>query len=405
MPYFNAMSEAFIIFVERQPPSRQTVRIKTYRRMRFQDIQGHEEIKQRLREMADSDRIPHALLFNGQPGVGKMQMARAFAQYVQCTDRHDGDSCGRCPACLQNATHSNPDLYYTFPVLKKRSSAALSSDYRVEWEKMLDTDPYMRREHWLELIDAGNGQPAIYVAEASEISRTANLSSYSSNYKIYIIWLPEAMQPETANKLLKLIEEPWENTLFLLVSNDPGAILPTIYSRTQRINFHPLSAEDIAARLMKDSGMDQAGALRIGRRAEGSMLRAQDIAMASGEDREFGEWFRLMMRSAYGRKLGALLELSEQLAALGRERIMRFLQYCSRMVRENYLYNFRLPQLVAFSPEEEEFSRRFSPFINERNVEAMSSETDRAYRDISRNANSKIVLYDYMLQITRWIRA
>lgn len=373
--------------------------------MKFSEIIGHEDIKRRLRDMADTGKIPHALLFGGQPGIGKLQMARAMAQYVQCADRHDGDSCGRCPSCMQHAQMANPDTHFVYPIVKKPSlQKPISSDYYEEWKRFLIEEPYARREKWLEMIDAGNSQPVIYVQEASEISRTALMSNYASAFKIYIIWLPEAMNTETANKLLKLIEEPWPNTLFFLVSNEPGLLLPTIFSRTQRINFKPLKPDEISLWLRRSRDLSDSAADIISARAEGSALKAVELAEASGESEEFGNMYRSMMRGAYSRKLKDLYELGDHLAGEGREKMVRYLQYCSRMCRENFIYNLRMPTLVSLNPKEEEFSNRFSPYINYKNVEVLIAETDKARRDISRNANPRVVLFDYMLQIARYIK-
>lgn len=372
--------------------------------MKFKDVIGHEDIKDRLRHMADTDRVPHALLFGGPAGVGKMKIARAFAQYLQCTDRHNGDSCGRCPSCLQHAQFANPDMNFVFPVLKKGSkSRVLSADWMDEWKQFLTEEPYMKRERWLELLDAGNGQPVIYVNEAAEIARTAIMSNYASKQKIYLIWLPESMNVETANKLLKLIEEPWENTIFLMVSNEPSQLLPTIFSRTQRLNFRPLSENNIAEYLIS-KGISADSAARIARHSEGSALRADELALDKGESAEFGKMYRAMMRATYGRNIAELYELSEHLSGCGREHSSRFLDYCSHMARENFMYNLRMPQIVSLSPDEEEFSRRFSPFVNHRNVENLVAETERARHEIMRNANSRVVLFDMMLQIARYIR-
>lgn len=374
--------------------------------MQFKDIIGHRDIIHSLRSLADADRIPHAMLLGGPAGVGKMLTARAFAQYVQCTDRHDGDSCGICPACLQNANFANPDLHYVFPVLKKSSgSKAISNDYMAEWRQMLADEPYMRREHWLDLLEAGNSQPSIYVNEAVEISRTSVMSSYSSRYKIYIIWLPEAMNADAANKLLKLIEEPWPDTLFIMVSNDPSAILPTVFSRTQRFNFKPLPAYEIQEYLVNKRHLDSEEALRAALAAEGSILRADETALTSSEAGEFGEIFRRMLRSAYAPNLPDLFALSDTIASMGRERTARFLLYTSRQWRENYIYNLGMPGLATLTPNEEAFSKKFSPFVNERNVERLSSETDRARADILRNANARIVVFDLTLHIAQLIRA
>lgn len=373
--------------------------------MDFDDILGHDEIKSTLRSMIDSERIPHALLFGGPAGVGKMQLALATAQYVQCTDRHNGHACGRCRSCLQYRDLSNPDLHFIYPVVKPAGkTVTYSSDYLTEWKQMLADEPFMRREHWLELLRADNRQPAIYVSDAAELTRSAQMSAYASDYKIYIIWLPESLQPEAANKLLKLIEEPWENTLFLMVSNEPANILPTIFSRTQRLNFRPLPTELIEKYMREKLHVETSTARRLAPMAEGNLLKATDMAVANGESTEFADLYRQLMRFAYARKIPELLALTEKLDSFGREKIMRFLQYCGHMARENYIYNLRLPSLTHMTAEEEAFSQRFAPFITSGNIEGIASETDTARRDISRNANAKYVLFDYALRLCSLIR-
>lgn len=373
--------------------------------MKFSDIPGHETAKAELRQMADSDRIPHALLIAGAQGVGKLALARAFVQYVYCTDRRDGQPCGRCPACLQTSSLNNPDVHWIYPVVKpKGKTSALSTDFIEEWKEMLESHPYMEPEQWGELIEAGNSRPAIYVNEAAEIARTASLSSLAYRYKTYVIWLPELMNEQTANKLLKLIEEPYEDTLFVLVSNHADRLLPTIFSRTRRLNLKPVPDSETAAWLTATHGVDPGQAVMAARLGAGSPGRALEAALNGGEQGEFGDIYRQMMRSAYTREVSRLKALSEEVAAMGREKNMRFLDYCSRMARENFIANLRQPSLNVLNDAEAQFSTRFAPFVNHRNVEVLAADTDRARRDVSRNANAKIVMFDYMLSLCRSIR-
>lgn len=373
--------------------------------MKFADIPGHESAKQELRLMADSDRIPHALLISGAQGVGKLALTRAFVQYVYCSDRHDGEPCGRCPACLQTESLNNPDIHWIYPVVKpKGKSSVTSTDFIDEWKLMLRDHPYMEPEQWGELIDAGNSRPVIYVTEANEISRTASLSSLAYRYKTYVIWLPELMNEQTSNKLLKLIEEPYEDTLFILVSNHPDKLLPTIFSRTRRINLRPVAASETATWLSSVHGINPHQASLAARLGTGSPGRALETALNGGEQGEFGDIYRQMMRSAYTREVSRLKVLSEEVAAMGREKNMRFLDYCSRMARENFIANLRQPSLNVLNHAEAQFSTRFAPFVNHRNIEVLAKDTQRARQDVSRNANAKIVMFDYMLSLCRTIR-
>ena len=262
----------------------------------------------------------------------------------------------------------------------------------------------MPPEKWNDILNAGNSQPAILVAESEDIISKASLSAFQENFKIFLIWLPEKMRPEAANKLLKIIEEPFEDTLFILVSNDDSRLLPTIFSRTQRFNLRPLDDDDIASYLMTQRGVEANLAREAARIAEGSVAKAEELILHPEELLEFSSLFMEIMRMAYVLKAASLRTLSEQCAAMGREKLLRFLSYCSRMVRENFIYNLQIPPLSLLTTQEESFSRKFAPFIHEGNVEGLSAEISRASADISRNANGKIVMFDLFLLISQWVR-
>lgn len=367
--------------------------------MKFADITGHDKAKRQLRQLIESDRIPHALLLSGPAGTGKLALARAFAQNVHCMHRTpDGDSCGECPACRQHQSHNHADTYFVFPVLK-RDGMAYSDEYISKWRQFLDEHKYAGFGDWLTLLDAGNSQPTIYADEATEIIRKLSLSGYSSRYKIMIIWLPERLQEAAANKLLKIIEEPWEDTKFILVSNEPQNILPTIFSRTQRINLKPLSLAEMAQVVAAERGLEAEDAMKTAMLAEGNLNTALALTAAGSEHDEFRDLFQETMRLAYKRDIRALKDLSDRLASEGREKLRRMLAYFSRQVRENFICNFRLPQLNAMTDEEARFSRNFSPFINHLNAPALLESFDKASADIGRNANAKMVLLDTFIDM------
>ena len=371
--------------------------------MKFSDVAGHEEVKAALRRQADEGRLPHAVLLAGPSGIGKMRLARALAQYLHCSNRQGGDSCGVCPSCRQHESGNNPDMHYVYPVAKTQERE-VSEDCIDLWRCMLEDYPYMPVEQWSELQEAGNKQLLINVKEAKKILESASLSPYKEDLKIYIIWLPEKMNTEAANKLLKLIEEPFEDTLFILVSNDSKLILPTIFSRTQPYNMKPLPIAELGHWLEKEEHTDQISAYEAARLGEGRIGAAIGILRGAEENKEFGEYFRGMMRMAYSRQVDGLKQFSDKTGSLNRPKLIRYLEYCTRMVRENFIYNLHKPALNLMTAEEGAFSRKFAPFIHSGNVERMAEEFDKAIRDVSGNANGKMVMFSLSLWLCQLIR-
>ena len=371
--------------------------------MKFKDIIGNEEAIQRLRNMVDHDRIPHALLLMGDAGVAKLALAQAFAQYVHCENHVDGDSCGVCPSCLQHQSFNHVDTFFSYPIFKK-GTTTYCEDYLDEWKKFLSENPIENYERWLTIIKNDNGQPSIFTHESDMIIRKMSLTAYSSKYKIHIMWLPEKMQPQCANALLKIIEEPYPDSLFVLVSNSYQDILPTIFSRTQRIELKRPSTPQIADYLVAKYGMDRQDALAYAAPADGNISLAENSLKKNNENAAFLERFTQLMRLAYSVDLKSLRDWSVEVNDFKREKICRFLQYASRMVRENYIYNLHTPELNYLTREEEQFSLRFSPFINELNVQGITDELNKAEIDIRGNANGKIVLFDLAIKMTVLIK-
>lgn len=361
--------------------------------MRFADIPGHEAVKERLRNMADNNRLPHALLLEGPSGIGKFALARALAQYIHCENRQNGDSCGICPSCRQHETFNQADTYFSYPVLKN-STDTISEDYISQWREFLAKFPYMNFDQWQVALDNPNGQPMIYSAESLSIVRKFSKTSYSTRYKILLMWLPERMQPDCANKMLKLIEEPFDDSILIFTSDNPAGILPTIYSRMQRIDVKRMPDEFVAEYLQTNYNLNPTDAKAVAHLADGSITSAQQQISAQSETGKFLEYFASLMRGAYARKVGELRKWSIDISSLGREAEIRFLNYCERMMRENFINNIRLPQIVYLNQAEAAFSSRFSPFINERNVEQLLSQFAQARVDIAANGNAKIIFFD-----------
>ncbi len=368
--------------------------------MRFADIAGHNNVKEHLRTLVDSDRVPHALLLSGPEGTGKLALARALAQYMHCVSPVNGDSCGRCPSCVQHASLNNADMHFVYPIVKsKQKHQLVSTDMADAWRNFLSCGNYASWQRWLDIIDAGNSRPGIYVEESAEILRKLNISNFSARYKVMVVWLPEKLQGEAANKLLKIIEEPFDDTKFIFVSNDPASILPTILSRLQRVAVTRLSDDEIAAILVDTRGVDPQAAVQLAYISDGNACTALDAVETAGEFDEFMELFQDIMRKAYMRDVKALRDNGDTVAAMGREKSLRFLAYCARMVRENFIYNLGRQDLVRLTGAEARFSSRFAPFINAANADDMMRLFDEAAADISRNANAKIVMFDTLLHL------
>lgn len=365
--------------------------------MKFSDIPAHEAVKNRLRAMADSGRLPHALLLEGPSGIGKFALARAFAQYIHCENRVDGEPCGVCPSCRQHETFNHIDTYFSYPVLG--GSNTVSDDYAKEWRHYLSGRVFMNFEAWQREFDNPNGQPVIYSSESASIIRKFSTTSYSTRFKILLMWLPERMQEECANKMLKMIEEPLEDSLLIFVSDTPAEILPTIYSRLQRIEVKRLPDSVVAGYVSQTHGMNATDAQAIAHLSEGSITDAEKQLSANDENVQFLGLFMQLMRLAYQRKVGALRKWSVDVAALGREAAIRFLRYCERMMRENFINNLHMPQIVYLNSAERDFCARFSPFINERNVESLLRELGSARVDVAANGNAKMVFFDLAVKV------
>lgn len=373
--------------------------------MRFADIPGHADIKQRLRLLVDSGHMPHALLLEGPEGTGKFALARALVSYIHCTARTpEGDSCGQCPSCRQQASFDHIDTFFSYPVLKKKSgSATISDDYAPEWRRFLHDSPFMDMEQWVSLLGNPNGQPLIYVDEAAHLLDRLNLMSRQSRYKTVLMWLPERLQEAAANKLLKLVEEPHADTIFIMTSDNARAILPTIYSRTQRIAVPRYSDTEVAG-ILAAQGFDPQQSRSIAPLAQGSVTAALRLASTDSRQKEFLDLFISLMRLAWQRKVRDLRRWADDIAALGREGSMRFYSYCAHMVRENFILNIRVPALNSLDPAELEFSRKFSPFINVANVEKIYDTLNSAVADTALNGNAKIIAFDLAVKMILLIK-
>lgn len=372
--------------------------------MNWSEVIGQEDIKQKLTSMVDDEHVPHAMILCGPYGCGKMAMAMAMASYLLTEGSvriNPQFNKANSEAMLGQWEH--PDLHFSFPTIKRTGMSAdhqpVSGDYAKEWRQMLMQGPYFNISQWMDYMDAANQQAIITGAESDELARKLSLKSSLGGYKVAVIWLPERMNLTSANKLLKLLEEPPHQTIFIMASEEPEKLLDTIKSRTQRIDMKRLTNKDICDALVQLRGIDEAAAQRIARLANGNWMNALDALNTSNENRQFFDMFTMLMRLAYTRNIKELKKWSEAVAAYGREKQRRMLVYFIGQVRENFMYNFRNPELTYMTVEEENFSKKFSPFINELNVIEISELMERANRDIGQNANAKVVMFDMALKM------
>ncbi len=368
--------------------------------MYFKDIIGQGEVKRLFINEAKEGRIPHARLICGNEGVGTFPLALAYARYISCTNKGENDACGQCPSCIKFDKLVHPDLHFIYPTIKGKSVSAKGSDYYIKnWRKFILENPYISFNQWLDELNANNQQAIIYSEESDEIFKKVSLKSCEGGYKICIIWLPEKMNEVCANKLLKLLEEPPFKTIFMLVSEAPDMLLQTILSRSQRLNIKPIEETSIANVLKQKYGILENDSNTIAHLANGNYIKALEAIHMNKENEYFFELFVHLMRLSYQRKIREMKSWSETVAGMGRERQKSLLQYCQRLIRENFIYNFHQQSLNYMTNEEINFATRFAPFINERNVMGIMDELSEAQQHIEHNVNAKMVFFDFSLKM------
>ena len=379
--------------------------------MFFEQVIGQKDTQERLLQLVREERLPHALMLCGPAGCGKLALAIGFAKVLLAGDGQQPSA--NTLAMLDKLEH--PDLHFTYPTIKLPSMGSehkpVSDDFAREWHELITAGPYFTMAQWLEQMGGENQQAIITAGESDALIRKLSLKSSQGGYKVSIVWLPERMNIECANKILKLLEEPPHQTVFIMVCQEPDRLLETIRSRVQRIDVRRIDDNDIRQALMERRGLNEDQAQRISRMANGNWLAALEMLGADSENDYFLQLFQTLMRQAYLRNVKEIKAWSEQMATLGRERQKRFLEYFLRLVRENFMYNFQqsvgetspaahdAKELCYMTQNEEDFARNFARFINEANILPITDLATRCIRDIGQNANAKIVFFDMALQM------
>ncbi len=370
--------------------------------MRFEDVIGHEDLRNQLKSMVDGGRISHALMFTGSEGSGNLAMALAFGNYILTSSSPNPES-----TQLKCDKYIHPDFYFSYPVnstKKVTGSKILSKDFISEWREILLENPYMSAGNWMSHLGIDNKQGLINVHQGKEILQNLTLKPYESEYKLMLIWLPERMNNATANKLLKILEEPPEKTVFLLVSQNPEQLLATIQSRVQMVNLKPIKQSVLAKALIEKHGIDAKQAETVSKIAQGNYLEAQRL-LGDNEVRAFNQdMFIKWMRFLWQKEFLELMQWSESMSAVGRERMMQFFKYGLHVFRESLVLNYSDPSIQMSGGSELAFINKFSPYVNELNAIEMVSLFEEAEYHISRNANPRILIMDVSLKMMKLVR-
>lgn len=386
--------------------------------MRFADIAGQRRLINSLIDAVESHRVPHAQLFAGAEGYGAFALAWAYAQFVSCTDKQHyhtsspdelkADSCGKCPSCVKYQKLAHPDLHLIFPTtttkrIDKNNESSLFIDLFRDF--VIENDGYIDIESWLDYIKSDNKQGEINVRDANSIVSSLTMTVYESPYKIMIIWCADRMRHDAAPKLLKILEEPYDGTLFLLVSANTEAILPTILSRVQLVKVLPMESSAIASYLTTKRGLSYAEAQTIANSSLGNMLRA--LNYDNKEQKEivglFIEWTRAAFQ--YAQKASDILAISEKFAKLSREKQKIFLLTCSELMRECFMHKTQRQVCENLFPQEDEkFLTNFSKYLNENNIRSIYNLMEQALNHVMRNANAKILFFDLTIQVGKHLK-
>ena len=370
--------------------------------MLFNKIIGQKPVKEKLLNMLQDGRVPHALMFTGPEGSGNLPAAFAFVQYLFCQNKQQNDSCGVCSSCLKVSKLIHPDLHLVFPIPLSKN-VRTSNDLLPEFRETFIEAPYLTVHDWFDSLRAENKQPTIPTDEANDILKKLSYTSYEGGYKIMIIWQPEKMNASSANKLLKILEEPPEQTLFLLVCNHPDQLLATIISRVQQIPFYKIDNEDIINGLVDEFSCQPQAAKQAALLSDGSYREAQLLLQHLDGGTAYLQNFRTFMLIALKFDAVKAVAWIDENARSGREKQKQFLQYGLEIFRDCLMFNFGSVDLVRHSGEEKEFITKFARFVNQRNYERLLEEFNSAFYHIERNANPKILFMDLIMKTNELI--
>lgn len=376
--------------------------------MLFKDIVGHAEIKSRLIQTVQENRISHAQLFLGEEGSGNLALAIAYAQYISCEQRTPTDACGVCSSCIKHEKFVHPDVHFVFPVATNATikKNPISSNFSAEWRELLTDNSYISLADWQEKLETGNKQLLISKDESASIVKTLSLKTYESEYKTVIIWYPEKFNTSSANKLLKILEEPPQKTLFLLVAQHSEQIISTILSRTQLVKVGKIDMTSMTAALKDKYAMNEQEAIAVARMADGNFIQAQQFISANENQQLYHGLFTSWVRAAFKGDIPRLIDWTEELSksSYGREKQKQFLKYALHVCRESLIKNFGHSDLERTVEHEDAFLLKFSPYIHGANSIDIIHLFEEAHYHIERNVNPKVLFLDVSLKLTKLLR-
>lgn len=379
--------------------------------MRFADITGQDDLKRHLAQTVDAGRVSHAQLFTGASDFGTLALAVAYVQYLCCRHRRNGDSCGECPDCRQIEALAHPDLHLVFPVNKqgKKSGEVIRSDEFLPQFRTLFAERrgYFSPQEWYDRLDLGKTLKGMIAArEADEIIRKLSFKSFEADYKTMLVWLPETMNEEASNKILKILEEPWERTLFILVSEHPDRLLPTILSRTQEVCVPRIAPEVLEREAFARGVADPLQARNMARLADGDLLELGHLVAgeSDAQRKEHFDLFCSLMRLSYNDKHLELVTWAEDAAQLSREQQRGFLRDAARLLRESYMLHAGIREISYLWGEELAFCTKFAPFVGSQNIEPLIAEIESASAQIAQNGNPTIVFTHFALSVSKMIK-
>jgi len=372
----------------------------------FKDVIGQDLVKAFLLKQVADDEIPHAQLFAGPEGGGKLALVLAYARFLLCQNRGEQDACGSCPSCVKVSSLQHPDLHFSFPIIApaKSGQKKVSDLFLDRWRARLMNNPYFTTEDWKDDLVAENKQLNIAVDEAESIIRKLTLAAYGGTYRIMIICLPEFMNAQTANKLLKQLEEPGPGTLFMMVCHDTEQLLSTILSRMQVTKVHLPSEEVLSTFLIENHGLSQERALEIAHFVDGNVNEAYKLLTNNMSNNEHFEQLAQWMRACYSNDAQQLVPIAEKLHKSGREAVKSFLEYALHFFRQCIVANYGREELTRLTADEAKFASKFAPFINHLNVLELTEAIEAAHNDVSRNVYTRLVLLHTSFQVHKLLR-